>query len=470
MFGFLKKKFGKSVDEARPAEQAAEEQTASEVRAEDLAGAPAPQAPAEASAAEAARCDAAEIDATAEPVEPAALPESPAQPAAEAAALAEPEPAAQVPAEAVPEPQPEPPGEPTPEAPVAVEPAIEAESEAESEAEPEAEPEPEPEPSAAAAAVAKKSWTERLKAGLARTRNQIGGGLASLFGLRKIDEDLLEELESTLLMADCGVDATQHLIDDLRRRWKRDRLETADQLQKALADGLHEIIAPLEAPLEVAGHRPFIIMIAGVNGSGKTTSIGKLAKYFQAHGKSVLLAAGDTFRAAAREQLMTWGERNNVTVVAQDSGDAAAVIFDAINAARARKIDVVLADTAGRLPTQLHLMEEIAKVRRVIAKADPSGPHEVLLVLDANIGQNALAQVKAFDKAIGVTGLVVTKLDGTAKGGVLAAIARQCPKPLRVIGVGEGIDDLQPFKAREFVDALFEPGAGAVKAGAEARR
>ena len=460
MFGFLKKKFGKSVDEARPAEQAAEEQTASEVRAEDLAGAPAPQAPAEASVAEAARRDAAEIDATAEPVEPAALPESPAQPAAEAAALAEPEPAAQVPAEAVPEPQPEPPGEPTPEAPVAVEPAIEAESEAE----------PEPEPSAAAAAVAKKSWTERLKAGLARTRNQIGGGLASLFGLRKIDEDLLEELESTLLMADCGVDATQHLIDDLRRRWKRDRLETADQLQKALADGLHEIIAPLEAPLEVAGHRPFIIMIAGVNGSGKTTSIGKLAKYFQAHGKSVLLAAGDTFRAAAREQLMTWGERNNVTVVAQDSGDAAAVIFDAINAARARKIDVVLADTAGRLPTQLHLMEEIAKVRRVIAKADPSGPHEVLLVLDANIGQNALAQVKAFDKAIGVTGLVVTKLDGTAKGGVLAAIARQCPKPLRFIGVGEGIDDLQPFKAREFVDALFEPGAGAVKAGAEARR
>ncbi|MFU2486199.1 signal recognition particle-docking protein FtsY [Thauera sp. WH-1] len=313
------------------------------------------------------------------------------------------------------------------------------------------------------------SWSERLKAGLARTRQQIGGGLASLFGLRKIDEDLLEELESTLLMADCGVDATQHLIADLRLRWKRDRLETADQLQKALADGLHGIIAPLEQPLELGGHQPYIIMIAGVNGSGKTTSIGKLAKYFQAQGKSVLLAAGDTFRAAAREQLMTWGERNNVTVVAQESGDAAAVIFDAINAARARRIDVVLADTAGRLPTQLHLMEEIAKVRRVIAKADPSGPHEVLLVLDANIGQNALAQVKAFDKAIDVTGLVVTKLDGTAKGGVLAAIARQCPKPLRFIGVGEGIDDLQPFKAREFVDALFEPGAAAVKSGAGKR-
>lgn len=332
-------------------------------------------------------------------------------------------------------------------------------------------PQPERAPAPATAAVpeARKSWADRLKAGLARTRQQLGGGLASLFGLRKIDEDLLEELESTLLMADCGVDATTHLIDDLRRRWKRDRLETADQLQKALADGLNEIIAPLEAPLQVEGHQPFIIMIAGVNGSGKTTSIGKLAKYFQAQGKSVLLAAGDTFRAAAREQLMTWGERNNVTVVAQDSGDAAAVIFDAINAARARRIDVVLADTAGRLPTQLHLMEEIAKVRRVIAKADPSGPHEVLLVLDANIGQNALAQVKAFDKAIGVTGLVVTKLDGTAKGGVLAAIARQCPKPLRFIGVGEGIDDLQPFKAREFVEALFEPGAAAVKTGAGKR-
>jgi fused signal recognition particle receptor len=196
-------------------------------------------------------------------------------------------------------------------------------------------------------------------------------------------------------------------------------------------------------------------MIAGVNGAGKTTSIGKLAKYFQGQGKSVLLAAGDTFRAAAREQLMTWGERNNVTVIAQESGDPAAVVFDAIAAAKARGIDVVLADTAGRLPTQLHLMEEIAKVRRVIQKADPTGPHEVMLVLDANIGQNALAQVKSFDKSITVTGLVLTKLDGTAKGGVIAAIARQCPKPVRFIGVGEGIDDLRPFVARDFVDALF---------------
>jgi fused signal recognition particle receptor len=217
-------------------------------------------------------------------------------------------------------------------------------------------------------------------------------------------------------------------------------------------------LAPLQAPLDISGHRPFVIMIAGVNGAGKTTSIGKLAKYFQNQGKSVLLAAGDTFRAAAREQLMEWGRRNDVTVIAQESGDPAAVVFDAIAAAKARSIDVVLADTAGRLPTQLHLMEEIAKVRRVIQKAEASGPHEVLLVLDANIGQNAIQQVMAFDKAIAVTGLVVTKLDGTAKGGVLAAIARQCPKPVRYIGVGEGIDDLQPFGAREFVEALFEDG------------
>ncbi|MBP8134458.1 MAG: signal recognition particle-docking protein FtsY, partial [Zoogloea sp.] len=236
----------------------------------------------------------------------------------------------------------------------------------------------------------KRSWMDRLRSGLSRTREQIGGGLSSLFSRRKIDEELLEELEATLLMADCGVDATQHLLKELRLRWKRDKLETADQLQGALAEGLLSILAPLEKPLEISAHKPYIIMIAGVNGSGKTTSIGKLAKHFQSQGKSVLLAAGDTFRAAAREQLMTWGERNGVAVIAQESGDPAAVVFDAISAARARNIDIVLADTAGRLPTQLHLMEEIAKVRRVIQKAEPSGPHEVLLVLDANIGQNAL--------------------------------------------------------------------------------
>jgi len=435
MFGFLKK-FGKS----KPSETSpAEGEEGRELPPEESGAAVEP--PASAPATETTEAVA---EAPAESVPEAAAAATPAQ--------LEPAPAA----ETVPELQPE-----------ATEPeAIESEAiEAEElEAEELEAEELEAAPAALVAApepARRPSWGERLKAGLARTRQQIGGGFASLFGRRKIDEDLLEELESTLLMADCGVDATQHLIDELRRRWKRDRLETADQLQQALAEGLLKIIAPLEEPLELSAHKPYIIMIAGVNGAGKTTSIGKLAKYFQAQGKSVLLAAGDTFRAAAREQLMTWGARNDVTVVAQETGDAAAVIYDAINAARARKIDIVLADTAGRLPTQLHLMEEIAKVRRVIAKAEPSGPHEVLLVLDANVGQNALAQVKAFDAAIGVTGLVVTKLDGTAKGGVLAAIARQCPKPLRFIGVGEGIDDLQPFRAREFVDALFEPVAGA---------
>ena len=256
-------------------------------------------------------------------------------------------------------------------------------------------------------------------------------------------------------MADCGMEATAWLLEQLQIAVKRDRLETADQLRLALATLLRQLLAPLEQQLDISVGKPFIIMIAGVNGAGKTTSIGKLAKHFQQQGKSVLLAAGDTFRAAAREQLKAWGERNNVTVISQESGDSAAVIFDAISAAKARGIDVVLADTAGRLPTQLNLMEEIAKVKRVIQKADPAGPHEVLLVLDANIGQNAIQQVKAFDKAIGITGLAITKLDGTAKGGVLAAIARQCPKPVRFIGVGEGVDDLRPFSVNEFVDALL---------------
>ena len=303
---------------------------------------------------------------------------------------------------------------------------------------------------------ATSTWSARLKAGLAKTRTTLNTPVSELFSRARIDDELLEDLETTLLMADCGVAATAALLTELKARVKRERMESPALLRNALAEELTTLLAPLEQPLETSGHRPFIVMIAGVNGAGKTTSIGKLAKHFQNQGKSVLLAAGDTFRAAAREQLMAWGERNGVTVIAQDSGDPAAVVFDAISAARARGIDVVLADTAGRLPTQLHLMEEIAKVRRVIKKADPSGPHEVVLVLDANIGQNAIQQVIAFDKAIGVTGLIVTKLDGTAKGGVLAAIARQCPKPVRYIGIGEGIDDLQPFRAREFVDALFE--------------
>ncbi len=299
------------------------------------------------------------------------------------------------------------------------------------------------------------SWRDRLKTGLSRTRAALTTPLSELFSRNLIDEALLEDLETTLLTADCGIDATQWLLDELKSAVKKNKLENPSELRQVLADRLATLLAPLEQPLDVTAHKPFIVMIAGVNGAGKTTSIGKLAKHFQSQGKSVLLAAGDTFRAAAREQLKAWGERNGIAVIAQESGDPAAVVFDAISAARARNIDVVLADTAGRLPTQLHLMEEIAKVRRVIQKIDPTGPHEVLLVLDANIGQNAVQQVKVFDQSIHVTGLVLTKLDGTAKGGVLAAIARQCPKPVRFIGVGEGIDDLQPFRVDEFVEALL---------------
>jgi len=301
------------------------------------------------------------------------------------------------------------------------------------------------------------------KDGLGKTRQQLGGRLIGVFGAgRKLDEGFYEELETVLLSSDVGVTATEFLLDNLRARARREGYTEAEQLKEALGDLLLELLRPLTKPLNVSGHRPFVIMLAGVNGTGKTTSIGKLARYYQQQGKKVLLAAGDTFRAAAREQLIAWGERNNVAVVAQQSGDSAAVIFDAITAATARGIDVVLADTAGRLPTQLHLMDEIKKVKRVIAKALPGAPHEVLLVLDANTGQNALAQVKAFDDALGVTGLVMTKLDGTAKGGVIAAIAHthakaspREPIPLRFIGVGERIDDLRPFDAEDFVDALL---------------
>ena len=302
----------------------------------------------------------------------------------------------------------------------------------------------------------KLSWTERLKAGLSKTRDKLGKQLASLFGGGQIDEDLYEELETVLLTADMGVDATNHLLKDVRNRVSLGGLKDSAELKGALKASLGELINPLEQPLDVSTKKPFVIMMVGVNGAGKTTSIGKLAKYYQSQGKSVLLAAGDTFRAAAREQLMAWGERNNVTVIAQQSGDAAAVCFDAIQAATARGIDIVLADTAGRLPTQLHLMEEIKKVKRVIQKAIPDGPHEVMLVLDANIGQNAINQVIAFDDALGLTGLVLTKLDGTAKGGVIAAIAKQRPVPLRFIGVGETIDDLRPFQAGPYIDALFD--------------
>ncbi|NNM80625.1 MAG: signal recognition particle-docking protein FtsY [Gallionella sp.] len=296
------------------------------------------------------------------------------------------------------------------------------------------------------------SWLARLTSGLARTGSQFGE-LFSRGG--KIDDELYEELETLLITADVGMDAASALLADLRRQVKEHRLTEAAELKQALASCLLKLLQPLAQPLLAHTHKPFVIMMVGVNGAGKTTSIGKLAKYLQGQGLSVLLAAGDTFRAAAREQLITWGERNNVAVIAQQSGDAAAVMFDAIHAAQARKIDVVLADTAGRLTTQAHLMEEIKKVKRVIAKALPDAPHEVLLVLDANTGQNALSQVKAFDAALGVTGLILTKLDGTAKGGVIAAIAKAHPIPVRFIGVGESLDDLRPFDAEDFVRALL---------------
>jgi len=323
---------------------------------------------------------------------------------------------------------------------------------------PAASPEPAPplEPAPPPPAESRPGWAQRLKQGLAKTRDRLGGQLAGLFGVgRKIDAELFEELETILITADVGVDATQTLLDSLQKKVRRENLTEASDLQAALKQALVDLLTPLQAPLDVTPHKPFILMLAGVNGAGKTTTIGKLAKLYQSQGLSVLLAAGDTFRAAAREQLQVWGERNNVTVVSQEKGDSAAVIFDAIQAARARHIDVVLADTAGRLPTQLHLMEEIRKVKRVIEKAIPGAPHEVLLVLDANTGQNAVTQVKAFDDALGVTGLALTKLDGTAKGGAIAAIAQARPIPVRYIGVGETVDDLRPFDAREFVEAIF---------------
>ena len=305
----------------------------------------------------------------------------------------------------------------------------------------------------------KKSWMARLKQGLSRTGRNIGG----LFVGSKIEESLYEDLESALIMADAGVQASTQLIQQLRKRVNRDRLQSPEQVRKALADVLSEHLRCLEKPFDVGHVKPQVVMIAGVNGAGKTTSIGKLAYTLQKHQLKVLLAAGDTFRAAAREQLVEWGHRNNIAVIAQQGGDPAAVAFDAVHAGHARDMDVVMVDTAGRLPTQLHLMEELKKIHRVIRKADADAPHEVLLVVDGNTGQNALAQIKAFDDALTLTGLIVTKLDGTAKGGVLAALAagaQGCrPVPVYWVGVGEQLEDLQPFVAREFAQALIGDAA-----------
>ncbi|MFT3801781.1 MAG: signal recognition particle-docking protein FtsY [Burkholderiaceae bacterium] len=305
----------------------------------------------------------------------------------------------------------------------------------------------------APAPAERTGWMARLKQGLGKTR----GNIAGLFGLTKIDEALFEDLETALLTSDAGFEATERLLKDLRARIKSQRLTSGEQVRQALRELIAETLRPLERPMDIDEARPLVMMIAGVNGAGKTTSIGKLAHHLQREGKSILLAAGDTFRAAAREQLATWGARNDVQVIAQQGGDPAAVAFDAVSAGLARSTGVVMIDTAGRLPTQTHLMDELKKVKRVLGKAMAGAPHQTLLILDGNTGQNMLTQVKAFDEAVGLTGLIVTKLDGTAKGGALIGLAwqqRDKPIPVYFIGVGEGIDDLQAFSAAEFAEAV----------------
>ena len=315
-------------------------------------------------------------------------------------------------------------------------------------------PEPPPPPSAPpppAPEPERSGWLGKLRNGLRKTGNSI----AATFVNAQIDDALYEELEEALLMADTGVKATEYLLEDLRRRVKSTMASDAAEVKVLLADAIADLLRPLEKSLVIGEHQPTVIMVAGVNGAGKTTSIGKLTKHLANEGASVLLAAADTFRAAAREQLLVWADRNTVEIVSQEVGEPAAVSFDAVNAGKARGKDVVLVDTAGRLPTQIHLMDELKKIKRVVTKADATAPHEVLLVIDGNTGQNALAQVRSFDETLGLTGLIVTKLDGTAKGGVLCAIARERPIPVYFIGVGEKLEDLETFNAREFAQALL---------------
>lgn len=306
-------------------------------------------------------------------------------------------------------------------------------------------------PTAPPVAPERQSWMDRLSAGLRKT----GASISQVFTGAQIDDALYEELETALLLADTGVAATEFLLNEVKRKVAATGATRPVQAKNILVDALTQLLKPLEKALEIGEHVPTVIMVAGVNGAGKTTSIGKLTKHLADDGETVLLAAADTFRAAAREQLAVWADRNRVEIVSQEGGDPAAVSFDAVSAGKARRKDVVIVDTAGRLPTQLHLMEELRKIKRVVTKADASAPHEVLLVIDGNTGQNALAQVKAFDAALQLTGLVVTKLDGTAKGGVLAAIAQEKPVPVYFIGVGEKLEDLETFNAREFALALL---------------
>ncbi len=300
---------------------------------------------------------------------------------------------------------------------------------------------------------------KRLREGLSRTRHSLSDGLADLvLGSKSIDDELLEEIETRLLMADVGIEATREIIDGLTEQVARKQLNDAEALMTALRDHMQAILAPSSQSLEIpADVRPYVVLMVGINGAGKTTTIGKLAHRFQQQGLKVMLAAGDTFRAAAVEQLQAWGERNDVTVIAQQQGsDSASVIFDALQAAQARNIDVLIADTAGRLHTQTNLMEELKKIKRVMGKLDDNAPHEVMLVVDAGTGQNALNQAQEFNEAIGITGITLTKLDGTAKGGIIFAIAKKIQTPIRFVGVGEGIDNLREFNAEEFVDALFD--------------
>ncbi|UOK39022.1 signal recognition particle-docking protein FtsY [Pseudomonas palleroniana] len=420
-------------------------------------------------------------------VQPEPIPEPPvvaAEPVAETPApvvLPMAEPVLQPVVEAAPEPEPSPIHTPWPQLPVAEEPvALVEDVQAEHvtppipaviepvtvvvEAPPALEPvataviEPEPEPVVAAVTEASKTgFFARLKQGLSKTSASIGEGMASLFlGKKVIDDELLEDIETRLLTADVGVEATAVIIQSLTQKVARKQLTDADALYKSLQAELAAMLKPVEAPLVITPNKPFVILVVGVNGAGKTTTIGKLAKKLQSEGKKVMLAAGDTFRAAAVEQLQVWGERNKIPVIAQHTGaDSASVIFDAVQAAKARNIDVLIADTAGRLHTKDNLMEELKKVRRVIGKLDADAPHEVLLVLDAGTGQNAISQAKQFNQTVQLTGLALTKLDGTAKGGVIFALAKQFGLPIRYIGVGEGIDDLRTFEAEPFVQALF---------------
>jgi fused signal recognition particle receptor len=337
--------------------------------------------------------------------------------------------------------------------------AVEQQPAAAEPAEPQA---PGPAAAPAGETAQQRGWFARLREGLSRTRSDMTEGLAGLFlGKKQIDDELLEELETRLLMADVGVEVTARIIKDVTGRVARKQLTDAQALFVALRDNMAAILAPASAPLVIdAAAKPFVLLVVGVNGAGKTTTIGKLASRFKSEGRSVMLAAGDTFRAAAIEQLQAWGERSAIPVIAQHSGaDSASVIFDALQAATARGVDVLIADTAGRLHTQSNLMEELKKVKRVLSRIDPDAPHETLLVLDASTGQNALNQARKFHEAVDLDGIVLTKLDGTAKGGVIFAIADALKLPIRFIGVGEGVEDLRPFDAEEFVAALLDQPA-----------